>query len=118
MPKTTKRAVKKVNKKMTDKEFYEKLDALYYEPDSEATVEQVKSWVKFENINDEILLTRNGHLIMENITIGAKNEAVSLRANNSTNYWKYACITILLGIVVSMIIFTPTITSMFDACKL
>lgn len=56
MPKTTKRAVKKVNKKMTDKEFYEKLDALYYEPDSEATVERVKNWAKFsprkELLND------------------------------------------------------------------
>lgn len=86
MPKTTKRAVKKVNKKMTDKEFYEKLDALYYEPDSEATVEQVRNAGKWLGLEEP------------------------------TNYWKYACITILLGIVTAMILSTPTIVSLFDAC--
>ena len=33
-----------------------------------------------------------------------------------TNYWKWACIAILLGMVAGMILSTPTIISMFDAC--
>lgn len=35
---------------------------------------------------------------------------------DKTNYWKVACITILLGIVIGMITLTPTITNLFDAC--
>lgn len=59
-------------------------------PDSEATAEQVKDWGRFKSIH------------------GIPEEPI--------NSWKYACIAIILGIVAAMILSTPTIISLFDAC--
>ena len=58
-------------------------------PDSEATVEQVRNAGKWLGLEEPKI-----------------------------NYWKYACVAILLGIVTAMIFSTPIIISMFDACTL
>lgn len=85
---TTKKTTKRVVKKLSREP---ETGEFTHTPDSETAVDQVKSWNRFKpqiKEDEEFVL----------------------------NNWKYACIAILLGIVVSMIIFTPTITSMFDAC--
>ena len=49
-------------------------------PDSKATVEQVKDWSRFKPQSEV--------------------------EETPTNYWKYTCIAILLGIVIAMILST------------
>lgn len=67
--------------------------------DALETAEQIKDWSRFKPMNDQ------------EIVVGWVN-------GNQINYWKWACIAILLGIVVSMITMTPTITKMFDVCTI
>ena len=88
MTKTTKTSTKR---KAVSKKKVEPLEdkwQAYWDsvPDAEATVEQIKAYDRF--------------------TWGEE----------PVNYWKWACIVILLGIVVAMITMTPTINSLFDAC--
>lgn len=95
MKTSTKR--KAISKKVKNNDVQGRSIPLYEEwndlPDSEATVDQVR----------------------QSMLKGYLNK---IEEENKPNYWKYACIAILLGIVVGMITFTPTITSMFDVCLL
>lgn len=76
-------------------------------PDSEATVEQIKSWVKFSIKNNDAFLSTKGNVTVQNIKSYLKDGILCVVGKPpKTNYWKYACIAILLGVVVSMIIFT------------
>lgn len=81
-------------------------------PDAEATVEQVKDWSRF-NPQSKICFCDGG------ISRGGEHsEDICFWGKLPTpiNYWKYACIAILLGIVTAMALSTPTIISLFDAC--
>lgn len=72
--------------KVNDTSFWDKQWQEFEIPDAEATVNQIKTYDRFTWGEEPI------------------------------NYWKYACIAILLGIVTAMIFSTPTIIRLFDAC--
>lgn len=77
-------------------------DELCYDhqlPDSESTVGQIKEfgkWKKWSPYEQEIW--EDGY--------------------NQPNYWKWACIAILLGTVAGMISLTPKIIEVIDVCTL
>jgi hypothetical protein len=56
-------------------------------PDSQATVEQIKNAAKWLNTSVEV------------------------------NYWKYACVAILLGLVAGMILSTPLFVKLAEVCS-
>lgn len=86
-------------------------------PDSEATVEQVKSWVKIEDINGKIKVGTKGYTKLDRLDIDLVDGVLQLKGKTPTNYWKYACVAILLGIVTAMILSTPLFVKLAEVCS-
>lgn len=92
-------------------------------PDAEDTVEQVR---RFEKITEKdprshlplktILregLDKSGYkLVIGGIKVVCDHHLKIIEMRSNTNYWKYTCITILLGVVVGMVSLTPSIIKM------
>jgi hypothetical protein len=94
-----------------------------HNPDSQDTVDMTKKSLTREH--DLSLLSRvfaegtdkSGYCFtLNSVSIICDHNNKEITIESKTNYWKYACIAILLGAVVGMVLSTPLFVKLAEVC--